>query len=127
MSEDISPNLKAILAGLPPRVDRRRGADIVTQHFFPVSARTLERWPLAVQHVNGRSLIVTSELFKVAGARLEAAPAVMTREAKAAARVHSFAARGPRRTLPQRKTASGTGRRTRRLSGKEGGSGTAAR
>ena len=61
---------------LPPRVDRRTGADLVTRLLFPVSHRTLEAWPLTTQHVNGKAVIPTAELLAHAQALLDAAPTV---------------------------------------------------
>lgn len=61
---------------LPARVDRRTGAALITQHFFPVSPRSLEAWPVVWQHVNGRAVGETAQLFAVAQAKLDAAPPV---------------------------------------------------
>ena len=74
--------VKAALPGVPelsrlPRyVDRRTGAALLTQHFFPASHRSLEVWPLTWRHVNGRALVETAELFAVAQSKLDAAPAI---------------------------------------------------
>lgn len=64
-------------SNLPKRVDRKRGAAIVTHLHFPISARTLERWPLGWRRVNGRALVETSELLAEAQRRLNDAPSVM--------------------------------------------------
>ena len=61
---------------LPARVDRGMGAGLVTMHFFPVSPRTLEAWPLTWQHVNGKAVCETAELFAVAQSKLDAAPPI---------------------------------------------------
>ncbi|MCB4825569.1 hypothetical protein [Roseicella aerolata] len=61
------------LAALPVRVDRRAGAELVTKHFFPVSHRSLEVWPLTWRHINGKALCETEELVAVARAKLKAA------------------------------------------------------
>lgn len=61
---------------LPVRVDRRTAAALVTQHFFPVSYRTVEAWSLVVRHVNGKATVETAELFAFAQAKLEAAPPI---------------------------------------------------
>lgn len=68
----IAPNL----SDLPRRVDRRRAAELVTRHHFPVSHRTLEVWPLTWRHVNGYAVCDTAELFAVAQAKLDAAPPI---------------------------------------------------
>lgn len=64
------------LAALPRNVDRKLGAKLVTQFFFPVSHRTLEAWPLTWRRVNGRAICRTTELFALAEAKLNAAPAI---------------------------------------------------
>lgn len=64
------------LSKVPARVDRRRAADLLEQYFFPVSPRTLEVWPLAWRHVNGKAVCETAELFALARAKLEAAPVI---------------------------------------------------
>ena len=64
-------------AGLPEYMDRRAAADALTRHLFPVSPRTLEVWPLATRRVNGKALISTAEVFTLARAKLNAAPAIM--------------------------------------------------
>lgn len=61
---------------VPARVDRRAGAELITQHMFPVSSRSLEAWPLTWRHVNGKAVVETSELFAVAQAKLDAAPPI---------------------------------------------------
>lgn len=61
---------------LPVRVDRRRAAELVSCHFFPVSHRTVEAWPLVVRHVNGKATVETAELFAFAQAKLDAAPPI---------------------------------------------------
>jgi hypothetical protein len=63
---------------VPPRVDRKTGADLVTRHFFPISPRTLEAWPLTWRLVNGKAVCETAELFEVAQAKLDAAPICRT-------------------------------------------------
>ena len=62
---------------LPKRVDRKCGAALITHLHFPISARTLERWPLQWRRVNGRALVETSELLAEAQRRLNDAPSVM--------------------------------------------------
>ena len=64
------------LTTLPVNVDRQRGAALVTRYFFPVSHRTLERWPLTGRVVNGRLVFATAELFAQARAMMEAAPRI---------------------------------------------------
>ena len=59
---------------LPQRVDRKAGAALLTFHFFPIAARTLEKWPIAWRMLNGRATCRTRELFAVAKAKVDAAP-----------------------------------------------------
>ncbi len=61
----------------PKRVDRKVGAQLVTQHYFRVSPRTLECWPLPWQLINGRAQVETSKLFDEAQRRVDAAPSIM--------------------------------------------------
>lgn len=65
-----------ILDDLPVRIDRQNGAALIRQYFFPVSARTLERWPVTWRRVNGRALVKTDELISEAQRRVDAAPAI---------------------------------------------------
>jgi hypothetical protein len=58
---------------LPPLVDRRTAAALVTQYFFPVSARTLEAWKVECIRLNGKALAAPAQYFAVAQSRLDAA------------------------------------------------------
>ena len=66
------------LAELPARVDRKRGAELVTKFYFPISHRTLERWPLPVRHLNGKAVMETRDLLAMAASLLDAAPVLAT-------------------------------------------------
>ena len=61
---------------LPVRIDRRLAAKIVSDRFFPISRRTLERWPLTWRRINGRALVDTNELLAEAQRRVEDSAAV---------------------------------------------------
>jgi hypothetical protein len=63
-------------AAFPKRVDRKAGAEIISQLHFPISPRTLERWPLTWQRINGRSLCETTELLAEAQRRVSEAPRI---------------------------------------------------
>ena len=67
-------HLVQLLKTLPRRVNRRTGARLVRQHFFPVGDRALERWPLGIKFVHGQATAETAEIFEVAQQRLDAAP-----------------------------------------------------
>ncbi len=73
----LPPELQEVLAQQPPNIDRRKGAELITKHLFPVSHRSLEAWPLPTRHVNGKAVIATASLLEVAYAKLAAAPVVM--------------------------------------------------
>lgn len=77
------------LSTLPVNVDRQRGAALVTRYLFPVSHRTLERWPLTGRVVNGRLVFPTAELFAHARTLMDAAPPI--RGGKRAADLQSAA------------------------------------
>jgi hypothetical protein len=58
---------------LPRNADRKTIAAIVTALCFPVSPRTIERWPLPVRKVNGAALYETKVALAMAEAKLAAA------------------------------------------------------
>jgi hypothetical protein len=64
------------LADLPVRADRRTAAALLTRFYFPASARTLEAWPLPWQIVNGKAVVLVTDLFALAEEKLAAAPVV---------------------------------------------------
>ncbi|WP_322994115.1 hypothetical protein [Castellaniella sp.] len=66
---------------LPAYVGRIGGAEIVTQYYFPVSYRSLERWPIKTRRVNGRVVMSTRELLAEARRRFDAAPVIMANAA----------------------------------------------
>jgi hypothetical protein len=65
------------LSDLPRRMDRRLAAQVLSDHFFPISPRTLERWPVTWRRINGRALCETSELLAEAQRRVDTAPAIL--------------------------------------------------
>jgi len=73
---DAASNAPTHAAELPPRLDRRTAAAVVTARFSPVSYRTLESWPITSRIVNGRAVIETAELLAFARAKLDAAPVI---------------------------------------------------
>jgi hypothetical protein len=73
----LPPHLVELLAELPVNVDRRVGAELITKHFFPISHRSLEAWPLATMHVNGKAITPLRRLFEIAYGKLIAAPIIM--------------------------------------------------
>jgi hypothetical protein len=65
------------LTKLPVRVTREEGAALVTQFYFKVSPRSLERWPIAWRRLNGKAHGDTVDLFRHAEAVVAGAPAIM--------------------------------------------------
>ncbi len=84
LTTTVPPVAAPDLSTQPVRVDRRKGAELVTHRYFPVSPRTLEAWPLDWLLVNGKATCLTADLFTVAEAKLAAAPLVRTSRRQAA-------------------------------------------
>ncbi|MBD0271526.1 MAG: hypothetical protein ICV73_06310 [Acetobacteraceae bacterium] len=61
------------LAAYPVRMDRRGLAAFITKEFFPISPRSLEKWPLTWQRVNNKAVSLTAEAAAVAEAKLDEA------------------------------------------------------
>ena len=61
---------------LPVRVNRKVGASIISHYLFPISPRTLERWPVSWRRLNGRALVETDELLSEAQRRVDAAACI---------------------------------------------------
>lgn len=69
--------LEEVLSVLPTNVNRRRGAEEISHHLFPVSYRSLEAWQLPTRRVNGHAIVSTRALFVLAFQKYSAAPVVM--------------------------------------------------
>ena len=65
-----------ILNELPARVDRRDGAALITKLHFPISPRTLERWDVEWQLINGKALAETKKLLAKAQRMAAEAPRI---------------------------------------------------
>ena len=74
---------QADLTKLPVNCNRRQLAEIITQHFFKVSPRSLERWPLQWRHVNGQAVCSTADGVEEARKRLQAAPVIRSGQSSA--------------------------------------------
>ena len=59
---------------LPTRMDRRMAAAVISRHYFPISHRTLETWPIGWRVVNGKALAETQEILAFAARKLATAP-----------------------------------------------------
>jgi hypothetical protein len=57
----------------PKYDDKATAAAIVTHHYFPISPRTLERWPLTVRRPNKAVVYEVAELMAMAEERLDGA------------------------------------------------------
>jgi hypothetical protein len=66
---------KPDMASIPVRLGRHDAAAFISQFFFPVSGRTLERWNLKKQLASGRTLYLTVDLVNQCQIRLAMAPA----------------------------------------------------
>jgi hypothetical protein len=74
---------------LPALVDRRTAAALVTQHYFPVSPRTLEAWPVECIRLNGKALAAPAQYFAVAQAKFEDEVESLTRRLMTAVRARA--------------------------------------
>jgi len=70
-------------------VTLREGAAIVSDEYFPISARTLERWPLAIRVINRKRLADITEIRRLAQAEIDAAPAIHRDRRRIGARLRS--------------------------------------
>ena len=62
---------------IPEYCDRRSGARLIKDHYgIDVSPRTMERWPIPSQRVNGRRTMKTRHLFAYVDALISAAPVI---------------------------------------------------
>lgn len=69
-------NLDILQEKLPVRLDRRIAAELISLHFFPISPRTLERWPIGWRRINGKALAETADILAEAKRQVDAAAAV---------------------------------------------------
>jgi hypothetical protein len=58
---------------LPQYADKPTAAAIITHHFFPISPRTLERWPLTVRRPNKAAVDEVGELMAFAERKFNSA------------------------------------------------------
>ena len=56
-------------------LDRRSAARLVSDLYFPVTKRAIERWPLDGKLLNGRFMIREADLHAYCAAKLRSAPA----------------------------------------------------
>ncbi len=79
-----APATQPDLSTLPVRVDRKTAADLVSRFFFSCTPRAVEIWAVEWRLVNGKAHCTTAELFKMAQAKLNAAPLTRTARRRAA-------------------------------------------
>ena len=58
---------------LPQYADKPTAAALITHHFFPISPRTLERWPLTVRRPNKAAVYEVGELMAFAERKFNSA------------------------------------------------------
>ena len=63
------------ISQLPVNVDRKTAAGLVSRYFYPISVRTLERWPVPTIIVNGKAVSPTTAIFAHAQSVMDAAVA----------------------------------------------------
>jgi hypothetical protein len=68
-------------ANQPEFLDLKSSARLITERYFRVSARTLEKWPVSIRLLNGRRHVRTADLIARAEAMIAAAPPVMANSA----------------------------------------------
>tara|TARA_B100001057_G_scaffold365682_1_gene368821 strand:+ start:902 stop:1144 length:243 start_codon:yes stop_codon:yes gene_type:complete len=56
---------------LPKYADRKTLAAIITHHFFPISHRTLQTWPITVRRPNRAAVYEVSEAMEFAQSKLD--------------------------------------------------------
>jgi hypothetical protein len=72
----LASTVAAMLPNYRDYLTRQEAAAAITQHFFPIKPRTLERWPVSTTRVNGKACVLTREVFTEAQRRLDAAARV---------------------------------------------------
>ena len=55
----------------------KTGARLISERYFPVSPRTVEKWPVAFRIINGRRSAETADLIAHAESMIAGAPPVM--------------------------------------------------
>lgn len=58
---------------LPIYINRRKAAEVISRHYFPLSHRSLEKWPVKYLNVNNKALVETNEILSIAYKKLELA------------------------------------------------------
>lgn len=71
---DLPVRLRDLLATLPEYIDDKHAAQIVSQHCFVISPRTIEIWPVAGRYINGSVRRRTADLLREAWHRIAEAP-----------------------------------------------------
>jgi hypothetical protein len=66
------------LLSIPIRLGKYDAARFISQFFFPVSGRTLERWKLRKQLASGRAVYLTADLVDHCKIKLASAPSAGT-------------------------------------------------
>jgi hypothetical protein len=53
---ELPQRLLDLLPTLPAKIDRKAGAQLVTENVFPTSPKTIKSWPLPWECPNGRAI-----------------------------------------------------------------------
>lgn len=85
--ETLGPNDIALLAELPPFLDRATIAAVARVRFgITASARSIERWPLQIHYLNGYATAKTADVLAFLAKMIEQAPAIPGGRTRKAAR-----------------------------------------
>jgi hypothetical protein len=71
---ELPQDLLDLLPTLPATIDRKAGAQLVTDRVFPTSAKTVKAWPLPWQYPNGRAIAPPASYLAYACRKARRAP-----------------------------------------------------
>jgi hypothetical protein len=71
---ELPQHLLDLLLALPAKIDRKAGAQLVTDHVFPTSAKTVKSWPLPWECPNGRAIAPPASYLAYALIKARKAP-----------------------------------------------------
>jgi hypothetical protein len=70
-------HLLDLLLTLPAKIDRKAGAQLVTEHFFPTTDKTVKGWDLPWSYPNGRAVAPPESYLLYASRKAREAPATI--------------------------------------------------
>jgi hypothetical protein len=71
---ELPQHLRDLLPTAPTVMDRKRGAQFVSDHVFPVSPQTLKQWQIGWEMPNGRAIATTERFLKYAWNKAQSRP-----------------------------------------------------